>query len=193
MTKFAIPILWALAMLATRIADPLTVVLVVASTMAAIVFWRERTTMIASFRVTPRVVVLGLAAAALMIGVTYLAVPFLLRSVPEFGTETLAVYTRFLSDRSVATILAGVIPVVFAEEVLWRGEFQRSLGHRNVLVTALIYALAHAPAGSLLLVVVAFVCGLYWSALRAVSGSLIPALCAHLAWDIALIVVPLVR
>jgi membrane protease YdiL (CAAX protease family) len=52
---------------------------------------------------------------------------------------------------------------------------------------------AGSAAGSLLLVVVAFLCGLYWSALRAISRSLVPSLCAHLAWDVALIVFPLVR
>ncbi|MGZ8833514.1 MAG: CPBP family intramembrane glutamic endopeptidase [Thermoanaerobaculia bacterium] len=190
--KFVIPVVWALTMTAARFADPLAVILIVSVTMAAIVAWRERTRMRELMRVTPRTAALAAAAAAVMVAVTYLAFPLLVRRIPSIGMESHAIFARFLAQRSVAMILLAVIPVIVAEEVLWRGEFQQSLGKWGVLVTASTYAIAHAPLGSLLLVAVAFLCGLYWSALRAMSGSLIPSLCAHAAWDVALIVLPLV-
>ena len=37
------------------------------------------------------------------------------------------------------------------------------------------------------LVLVAFGCGLVWSALRAVTGSVAPALVAHLLWDVLIL------
>ena len=43
----------------------------------------------------------------------------------------------------------------------------------------------HAPLGSPLLVAVALLCGMAWGTLRAVSGSLVPGLLAHLVWDIS--------
>jgi membrane protease YdiL (CAAX protease family) len=53
-----------------------------------------------------------------------------------------------------------------------------------VLLAAATYALAHAAIGSLLLVVVALLCGIVWGALRAASKSLLPPLIAHLVWDV---------
>lgn len=191
--KIVIPIVWLLAMLAARFVDPLAAIAGIAVTTAAIVTWRERRTIGPLLRVTPRIALLAAVAAAAMIAVTYLTFPLLVRWIPRIGTETAMIYARFLSQRSLAVLIAAVVPVVIAEELLWRGAFQQSLPRAGVLLAAATYAVVHAPAGSLLLVVVAFVCGLYWSALRALSGSLIPPLCAHLAWDIALIVVPLLR
>ncbi|MGZ4778338.1 MAG: CPBP family glutamic-type intramembrane protease, partial [Thermoanaerobaculia bacterium] len=135
---------------------------------------------------------LGAAAAVAMIAVTYLAIPFLVRGIPSIAVRAHEIYARFLIGRTAMVILIGVVPVIVAVVVLWRGEFQQSMGRWGVLVTAATYAIAHAPLGSMLLVAVAFVCGLYWSALRAISGSIVPSLCAHVAWDIALIVFPLV-
>ncbi|HXH37136.1 MAG TPA: CPBP family intramembrane glutamic endopeptidase [Thermoanaerobaculia bacterium] len=193
MRALAIPVLWALAMLATRFVDPLPVIVVVAVTMAAVVGWRERLTLRPLLRMTPRIAGLAVVAAAAMTLATYLIFPLLVRWIPQLGTETQIIYTRFLSHRALAVLIAGVVPVVIAEEVLWRGVFQGSLARAGVLAASVTYAAAHAPAGSLLLVALALVCGLYWSALRAISGSLIPSLCAHLVWDIALIVFPLSR
>lgn len=188
-----IPLVWAVAMLATRFVDPLPVIAAVAVSLASIVAWRERLSLRPLLRVTPRIALLSVAATAAMIAVTYVAFPLLVRWIPWLGTETQVIYARFITGRTLAVLIAGVVPVVIAEELLWRGSFQGSLAGAGVLVAAVIYGAAHAPSGSLLLAVVALVCGLYWSALRAVSGSLVPALCAHLAWDIALIVFPLTR
>jgi len=192
MTKtFAIPVLWALLMLATRFVDPLPVIFAGAVTMAAVVSWRDRVAMRPLLRVTPRIALLAFAATAVMLAATYLLFPVVVILILRVGTEAQIIYTYFLSQRTTLVAIACVAPVVVAEELLWRGAFQGSLGKAGLFLAPVIYALAHAPAGSPLLVVVALVCGLYWSALRAISGSLIPSLCAHLVWDIALILFPL--
>ena len=49
------------------------------------------------------------------------------------------------------------------------------------------HALAHAALGSGLLLVVAFLCGIAWGALRAASKSLLPPLVAHLVWDVVVL------
>ncbi len=190
--KFAIPILWLLVMAAARFGDPLVVIAVLAVTSAAIVAWREWSAVRPLLRVTPAIAGLSVLATAAMVGVTYLFFPLVVRSAPSLGTATHLIYERFLSHRTLAVLIATIMPVVVAEEMLWRGVFQQSMIRAGVLATAGVYAIVHAPSGSLLLVGVAFVCGVYWSALRAISGSLIPSLCAHLVWDLALIVFPLV-
>ncbi|HEX7680541.1 MAG TPA: CPBP family intramembrane glutamic endopeptidase, partial [Thermoanaerobaculia bacterium] len=183
----AIPVLWSLVMLTARFADPVPVIAVSAVTMAAVVGWHDRMTLRPLLRVTPRIAMLAFVAATAMVAVTYLAFPLLVTSIPRMGTETQLIYTRFLSHRRPMVLIAAVIPVIVAEEVLWRGVFQGSLARVSVLTASVVYCVAHAPAGSLLLMSVALVCGLYWSALRKISGSLIPPLCAHLVWDIVLI------
>jgi len=83
--------------------------------------------------------------------------------------------------------------VVLSEELVWRGVVQAALRRRFRPVAAVglaagAYAGAHVPIGSPLLVVVAFACGCYWSALRARTDSLVPPLLCHLAWDVAIMV-----
>ena len=81
------------------------------------------------------------------------------------------------------------MPVILGEELVWRGVVQASLvrrlgAWRGVALAAVAYALAHAPLGSPVLVVVALFCGLAWGALRAQAASLVPTLVAHLLWDV---------
>ena len=81
------------------------------------------------------------------------------------------------------------MPVILGEELVWRGVVQAALVRRlgpwrGVTLAAVAYALAHAPLGSPVLVVVAFLCGLAWGALRATTSSLVPTLVAHLVWDL---------
>ena len=189
----AIPIVWTLTMIAARFLDPLTVIFVASVTLATIVVVRDRQRMRQLWALTGRAVALGAVAAIAMVAFTYLSFPLLIRWVPSISAGASSIYARFLRGGSLPWFLCAVIPVVIAEEVLWRGKFQDSAGRWRVVVAAAVYALAHIPLGSLLLVVVAFVCALYWSGLRQISGSLVPPLCAHLAWDIALIVFPLLR
>lgn len=190
---FVIPIVWALTMLAARFVSPLAVILIASVTLATVVAVRNRQLLRALTRTTPRIAIGAVLAAVVMVAATYLLFPVIVRFIPVVRTEASAIYARFLSSESTSLLIAAVVPVIVAEEVLWRGKFQDAAGKWSVIITPVVYAIAHAPLGSALLVAVAFVCGLYWSALRAISGSIIPPLCAHLAWDIALIVVPLIR
>lgn len=188
-----IPLVWLATMFAARFLDPLPTILVPSITMAIIVVVNDRRRASEWMRLTPPIATLSLAAALLMVGTTYVIFPLLVRTLHFVRPAASAIYATFLTSGSVALTVAGVVPVILAEEVLWRGRFQDAAGRWSVIVTPLVYAAAHLPLGSLLLVAVAFVCGVYWSALRAISGSLIPPLCAHLAWDVALIVFPLLR
>ena len=139
---------------------------------------------------------LAAAATAAMVGVTELFAPRVLTAFPSVRGISAETYRTLLGPHDMLAALAFVVPIVVVEELFWRGAFQDALAIRSkpltVFVAASIYATAHIPFGSTLLVAVAFICGIYWSALRAVSGSLAPSLMSHLAWDITLIVIPLV-
>ena len=63
----------------------------------------------------------------------------------------------------------------------------------GIALSACVYALAHVPLGSPVLVFAALACGLCWGALRAATSSLVPALVAHLLWDVVVLLwLPLV-
>ncbi len=142
-------------------------------------------------------VVTGLVAAFVMIAATELLYPLAVRLVPAIGVHTRALYGELGKMTVFKLTVIGL--VILGEETVWRGVVQAALRRRfGVVVTvataAIAYGVGHIPAGSLLLPLVALLCGLYWSALTAWTGSLVPALIAHLLWDLTVLAwAPLVR
>ena len=133
-------------------------------------------------------IAVGAVAGGAMTALTHLLYPVVARHVPSIAADAATLYAAFRGPSpAVAAIALG--PIVIGEELVWRGAVQAALvgrfGRRGgVFLAALAYALAHAALGSPLLVVVAFLCGIAWGALRAASKSLIPPLVAHLVWDV---------
>jgi len=158
----------------------------VALGVAILVF--DRAASLRLLRPSVRLVLVGVAVGWSMAAATYLLYPVVARVLPFIPTDTARLYASFRAPPLVVAALA-LLPVIVGEELVWRGVVQtasvRRLGpRRGVIVAALAYALAHAPLGSPVLVVVALSCGMAWGALRAASASLLPGLLAHLVWDI---------
>ena len=132
-----------------------------------------------------------------MIAATELLYPLAVRLVPAIGSHTRALYGELGKMTLLKLIVIGL--VILGEETVWRGVVQGALRRRfGVIVTvataAIAYGVGHIPAGSVLLPLVALACGLYWSALTAWTGSLVPALIAHLLWDLTVLAwAPLAR
>jgi membrane protease YdiL (CAAX protease family) len=141
-----------------------------------------------SLRPSARLAIVGAGAGGLMAAATYLIYPALARLSPFIAIDTARLYVSF---RALPPVIASfaILPVIVGEELVWRGAVQTDLvgrlgQWRGVTLAALVYALAHAPLGSPLLVAVALLCGMAWGTLRAASGSLVPGLLAHLVWDV---------
>lgn len=195
-----VPLAWAAAMLLARFVDPwipigLAAIIVPAAIVSA--GWPDVREL---FRPTPSTILIGLLGAAIMLAATYGLFPLVAGRVPPLALETANLYVTFLTGRRTISILSFVIPVIVAEELMWRGAFQGWIAQRLpasrlaiIVLAAVGYAIAHLPLGSPLLAGIAFLCGLYWSALRSLTRSVVPSLIAHLAWDLALILVPLNR
>ena len=86
-----------------------------------------------------------------------------------------------------------LVLVVTAEEIVWRGlgidVFSRHTSAQNaVLLSAVLYTLPQVAFRSPLLVVVAFLCGVVWGALRVHTKGLTAPLLAHLVWDLLVFV-----
>jgi len=142
----------------------------------------------ASLVPTVKQVLLGTAAGGVMIAATYVLYPLFTRVAPFLAHDTAALYAAFRAAPPViATLL--LLPVILGEELVWRGVVQRALAQRlgkwrGGGLAALVYACAHAPLGSPVLVLAALFCGLAWGGLRAASGSLVAPLVAHVLWDL---------
>jgi membrane protease YdiL (CAAX protease family) len=142
-------------------------------------------------RVAPGKLGIGLGAGLLMTVVTYLVYPTAVRLVPEVVREAALLYTTF-GRVSGWQALVCLPVVVLGEDLVWRAVVQDALAARKgpmagVILATLLYALAVVPAGMPLLVAIALGCGLFWSALKAWTGSLVPVLLAHLLWDMTVI------
>lgn len=154
--------------------------------LAVLLFDRPAST--ALLRPSPRLVLLGAAAGAVMAVATHLLYPPLARVLPFIATDTTQLYAAFRAPSLVVASVA-LVPVIVGEELVWRGVVQASLvqrlgAWRGVALAAVVYALVHAPLGSPVLIAVAFFCGLAWGTLRATTASLVPTLVAHLLWDV---------
>lgn len=148
-------------------------------------------------RPRPRLLLLGAAAGGAMVAATDLLYPLFSGIAPFIARGTAFLYSSFRAPSPAAVSLA-FLPVILGEELVWRGVVSAALARRfgpyaGAALAAVAYALAHAPLGSPVLVLAALACGLCWAALRAATGSLVPALVAHVVWDaIILLWLPLV-
>lgn len=89
-------------------------------------------------------------------------------------------------------------PIGFGEEIYWRGFIQRSFQVRwgkgaAFLLTVILYTGAHLSTGNPVLVLAAFICGVYWSGLYLYTGSLVPVLISHMLWDPFIFVIAPIR
>jgi membrane protease YdiL (CAAX protease family) len=80
------------------------------------------------------------------------------------------------------------------EELFWRGFLQRALSKRHGRVTgyllaAGLYTFVHVPSGNPMLILSAFLCGLFWGWTYMREGSLVLNIVSHVAWDISVFVV----
>jgi membrane protease YdiL (CAAX protease family) len=187
-------------MLLARFVDPWIPIALAALFVSAAILSAGRPEVRELFRPARSRILIGLLGAAIMLAATYGLFPLVARKFPALALETGNLYATFLAGRRTVAILLFVIPVIVAEELMWRGAFQEWIAQRLpasrlaiIVLAAAGYAIAHLPLGSPLLVGIAFLCGLYWSALRSLTRSVVPSLIAHLAWDLALILVPLNR
>ncbi|MBP2031720.1 membrane protease YdiL (CAAX protease family) [Clostridium algifaecis] len=79
------------------------------------------------------------------------------------------------------------------EELYWRGFIQNTLGkqfgeNKGYLFSVLLYAAVHIATGNFMLIIAAFVCGLFWGWLYKKEKSIIPVIISHAIWDLTIFV-----
>lgn len=140
----------------------------------------------------------GLGVGLVMVVLTHLAYAGVAPLVPG-ARAAAAALVNLLNVGGFPPVARAALVVVIAtcEEVLFRGPLplettarRRSRGSlaAQVVASSAIYAAACVTLGSPLLLLVAFLCGLAWAALRVASRSLVAPIVAHVVWDLGVLV-----
>jgi len=146
---------------------------------------------------TVRRVVLGLAAGALLYGLTRIGV-IVLQAVWPAWADHARQLTAWKTGYSTTFLGVTLVMIVAAEEVFWRGVVARFCMQRfgvafGILAGAGLYALAHAATLNPLLLAAALGCGVFWGLLAALTDDLTAPIVSHLVWDVmVMFVTPLV-
>ncbi len=141
-----------------------------------------------------RWVLLGIASGLLLYGLFWIGHRLLVELFPATSAAVAAIYRRRAEAPAWLLSLLLLLWIGPAEEVFWRGVLQRYLQTKTapavaLLTTTLLYALIHAWAGNIPLLLAAFIAGASWGALFLWSGSLVPGIIAHGLWDVLMFVV----
>jgi len=91
-----------------------------------------------------------------------------------------------IPDWAIAVLL--FFPVGFGEEIFWRGYLQRKFSEKfgkniALIITVFFYTAVHISTFNPLLMLSAFLVGLYWGLIFNWRGNVIAVLVSHMMWD----------
>jgi membrane protease YdiL (CAAX protease family) len=80
------------------------------------------------------------------------------------------------------------------EEIFWRGYLQRKLSNKfgrwtGLFLALLLYTGVHVFTGNIMLILAAFICGLFWGWLYMKHNSMLINVISHTVWDIVVFLV----
>jgi uncharacterized protein len=134
-----------------------------------------------------RAIAIGLGVGALMTLLTYPIFRGAVSVLPWLDGQVQGLYHGARST-TLSKALAWVAALALAEELLFRGvlpDVLRKFTSQRAAyaITTVIYALAQLGAGSVIVMLMALVCGTIWSVQRVYTRSLLSPLIAHLIWS----------
>lgn len=134
-------------------------------------------------------VMLGIIAALALFAVFYVG-NILIRMIFERAGE--GIQNVYSFKQEAAPIRIGILMLLIigpGEELFWRGYLQRRFSGKFgkmtgfILATAL-YTAVHIATGNIVLVLAAFICGIFWGWLYMRYKSMIINVVSHTVWDI---------
>jgi uncharacterized protein len=137
---------------------------------------------------------LGVLSAVLLYGLFVAGKLAALRIFPFAAAGISSVYgLKSGVDIGRVVLLIGLV-IGPGEEIVWRGFLQENLDRRlgrtaGFVLTALAYTLVHVGSGSVMLVLAAAVCGLFWGGLYLRFRSPLLNIVSHTVWDLLIFVV----
>ena len=177
---------WALVLLRFGRGDIYWVMGGLAIGVCALVGWLRGAALRSVLWPHPRLVGIGLAAGVAMTAGTYAAFEGARWLLPELVVHVSRLYRAAGTSAPLAAV-AWTLVILTAEELLWRDAWLVTWGPRHgptvaAATSVLAYALTQLGSGSLIVALLAVVCGALWTLLRVRTGSLVPSLLAHAIW-----------
>jgi membrane protease YdiL (CAAX protease family) len=171
-----------------RFLGPFSLAIIIVLTAIRRSWWRGRAASSPHLR---RNIGIGIAVGATMTVGTHVAYHLCVSVAPSLAGHVTGLY-RATRTTGFGIALAWTAVVVVAEELLWRGAFlgaaSRVFTHRIAGVLSLAtYTAVQFGTGSWVVVLAAFVCGVFWTAERLLTGSLVPSLVSHAIWTFTII------
>ncbi len=141
-----------------------------------------------------RNIAIGILSAALLYGVFWAGHNILIMAneytglLPQRAENLSSIYANKGNVPPALIGLLLVFPIGFGEEIYWRGFIQKYFQGRRgkwaaFVITVLLYTGVHLPTANPVLILAAFICGIFWSGLYLLVGSLVPVLISHMVWD----------
>jgi membrane protease YdiL (CAAX protease family) len=141
-----------------------------------------------------RKIILGLASTAILYGVFWIG-NYLSRRWFDFAGEGIAGVYSFKGSAALLRIgLMMVLIIGPGEELFWRGFLQRQLSGRfgkflGFSIALVLYTGIHIFTGNIMLILAAFICGLFWGFLYLRYRSVLMIAVSHTIWDIMVFLV----
>jgi membrane protease YdiL (CAAX protease family) len=137
-------------------------------------------------------IVAGLASAFILY-IVFVIANAVARQLFAFASDQIGSVYLLKAGKS-RLVIGLLIALIIApgEELFWRAYVQRHMTSRfgvlGAVIVALVYGMAHAASGNLMLVLAAMVCGVFWGAMYYFGRSLWLNIISHAAWDLAIFV-----
>jgi membrane protease YdiL (CAAX protease family) len=111
---------------------------------------------------------------------------FIVRLIPPLADQVRAVLD-FAGDGATPLLLVVTVLNGIAEELFFRGALYASIRKRQVLITAIAYAIATAATGNVMLAFAALVLGVVVGLERRASGGILAPVLTHLVWSVTML------
>lgn len=132
---------------------------------------------------------IGLLSAFLLY-LLFFAGNYLSRKWFDFAGSDIAGVYGFKGDAPGIRIALLMLAVIGpGEELFWRGYLQRKLSLKTgkwagLIIALLLYTGVHILTGNIMLILAAFICGLFWGWLYLKYNSMVINVISHTIWDI---------
>lgn len=144
-------------------------------------------------KIKSRHILIGITSAVVLYGIFYVGNIVSGYIFPFKDAQISSVYSN--KSNANLTLIGLLLFFVIGpgEEIYWRGFIQNALGekfgeNKGYLFSVLLYTAVHIVTGNFMLIIAAFVCGLFWGWLYKKEKSLIPVIISHAIWDLTIFV-----
>jgi len=165
--------------------------LIAATNLILISFFADKNGFKTNFQFQWKWIPIGLISAGILYGI-FFAGNFFSNLLFDFAKHQVDNIYTIKEDSNLLNIsLLLFILIGPAEEIFWRGYIQKNIEERYgenkaFISTAIIYALVHIWSFNFMLIMAAFICGLFWGWMYKKYKNIIPGIISHSVWDVVI-------